>query len=86
MTIQCCAALAITAIALAQDPWGALAERDLRRMEQVIREDHPGPFDATNTPFRGLLAKSFEQALERARASGAYRRLTGPYYCGLWWR
>jgi hypothetical protein len=72
MTIQCCAALAITATALSQDPWGLLAERDLRRMEQVIREDHPGPFDATNAPFRGLLAKSFELALERARKVNSF--------------
>ncbi len=72
ITVQCCAALAITATALAQDPWGTLAERDLRRMEQVIREDHPGPFDATNPPFRGLLAKSYELAMERARKVNSF--------------
>lgn len=67
MSIWCCAALAFTATALAQDPWGLMAERDLRRMEQVIREDHPGMVDLNNVPFRGMAAKSFEQALERAR-------------------
>ena len=72
MLIRCYAALAITATAMAQDPWGALAERDLRRIEQVIREDHPGPVDAGNMPFRGLLAKSFEQALERARKVNSF--------------
>src|SRR5258706_4299346 len=72
----CLTALAISAIAMAQDPWGALAERDLRRMEQVIREDHPGPVDAGNTPFRGLLAKSFELALERARKVNSFSGYT----------
>lgn len=70
--MQCCAALAITVAAFAQDPWGTLAERDLRRMEQVIREDHPGPFDVTNPSFRGLFAKSFDQALERARKVNSF--------------
>ena len=70
--LKCCAALAFTLAAHAQDPWGPLAERDVRRIEQVIREDHPGPFDATNQPFRTLLSKSFEQALERARKVNSF--------------
>ena len=76
MLIRCFGAVAIVASAFGQDPWGLLAERDLRRMEQVIREDHPGPVDATNLPFRGLLAKSFEQALERGRKVNSFAAYT----------
>jgi len=74
--IGCFAALAINTLAMAQDPWGILAERDLRRMEQVIREDHPGPVDVSNPQFRPLLTKSFEQALERARKVNSFSGYT----------
>jgi hypothetical protein len=53
-------------------PWAAMAQRDLRAIHDIIRDNHPGPVDPENPRFRDWLEKGLLLASRDAAKATTY--------------
>jgi hypothetical protein len=74
-------ALAVVGAASAQEApsavaapadWGLALAEDARAFHDLIADSHPGPVDADNPGFGGLLAGGLRTALDRAQTADSY--------------
>ena len=58
--------------AAGSSPWAAMAERDLRAIHDIIRDNHPGPVDPQNPGYRDWLQNGLTLALREAAKAATY--------------
>jgi hypothetical protein len=73
--VGACAAGLLAASALAAGSanlWALMAERDLKGIHDIIRDNHPGPVDPENPHFRDWLEGGLVKAMAKARTARSY--------------
>lgn len=59
------------------NPWSELAIQDLKKVQGLVEENHPGPLDNQNTWFSAWFKKGYSESLALAKRSDSYQ---GYYY------
>ena len=54
------------------NPWALMAERDLKAIHDIIRDNHPGPVDPENPHYRDWLEGGLVKATAQAKAARTY--------------
>jgi hypothetical protein len=73
--VGACAAGLLAASALAAGSanlWALMAERDLKGIHDIIRDNHPGPVDPENPHYRDWLEGGLVKAMAQARRARTY--------------